>query len=127
MSGAEWCVYRLAFPNGKQYFGMTSNFRRRMASHKCAAAHGRGGRMIARALAKHGWDAVQVEIVSSGLTIEQAEEMERSLIAEHKTRDHAFGYNAAEGGLVNVGFKRKPESMRRAATESSKAKMRASL
>jgi predicted GIY-YIG superfamily endonuclease len=125
MSGAEWCVYRLAFSNSKQYFGMTCNFRRRMASHKCAASHGRGGKMIARALSKHGWASVRAEIVASGLTLEQAETMERSLIALHKTRDHAYGYNAAEGGRVNVGFKRDPGSTRRIATKETRARMSA--
>lgn len=52
------------------------------------------------AIEKYGWDNFFHEVVASGLTKEEACELEIRLIAENKTQDRNFGYNILEGGTA---------------------------
>lgn len=100
----QYCVYKLAFPNGKLYIGITVDFKKRMRSHKHCAVMG-GPRPIKHAIHKYGWDSVVPTIVAENLTPEEAYEMEKELIKSYKTQNLDFGYNIADGGRTNLGWK----------------------
>lgn len=102
----NFCVYRLTAPNGKVYIGITGqNPLRRWNS-------GRGYKNqphMHSAIQKYGWDNFTHEVLYSGITKEEAEELEIRLIAEHRSTDPEFGYNHATGGAVNRGHHLSPE------------------
>lgn len=102
----QYCVYKLTFPNGKLYFGITVDFKKRMRSHKHCSVVG-GSSPIKNAIHKYGWDSITQTILAENLSPEQAYEMERKLIKKHKTQDFAIGYNVADGGRTNLGWKPK--------------------
>lgn len=52
------------------------------------------------AIQKYGWDGFDHEIFASHLTQEEAENMEKLLIAKLQTQNHEFGYNVLEGGFA---------------------------
>lgn len=66
----------------------------------------RGGRgykrctLFDRAIKKYGWDGFDHEIFASNLTKEEAENMEKILIAQLQTMNPEFGYNLSEGGYA---------------------------
>ena len=81
--------------NGKKYVGITS---------KTCEERWRNGRgykrcpLFDKAIKKYGWNGFDHEIVASNLTQGEAEDMEKSLIAEFQTTNPEFGYNLSEGG-----------------------------
>lgn len=81
--------------NGKKYVGITS---------KTCEERWRDGRgykrctLFNKAIKKYGWDGFDHEIVASNLTQSEAEDMEKSLIAQFQTTNPEFGYNLSEGG-----------------------------
>lgn len=125
----NFCVYRLTAPNGKVYIGITGqNPLRRWNS-------GRGYKNqphMHSAIQKYGWDNFTHEVLYSGITKEEAEELEIRLIAEHRSTDPEFGYNHATGGAVNRGHHLSPERRaqisievrNRAVKESTREKLR---
>lgn len=125
----NFCVYRITAPNGKVYIGITGqNPLRRWNS-------GRGYKNqphMHSAIQKYGWDNFTHEVLYSGITKEEAEELEIRLIAEHRSTDPEFGYNHATGGAVNRGHHLSPERRaqisievrNRAVKESTREKLR---
>ena len=47
---------------------------------------------------KYGWDNFEHEIYATGLTGEEASELEKELISKYKTTDDNYGYNLDSGG-----------------------------
>lgn len=94
----NYCVYEHIFPNGKKYIGISCNVKERW----------RGGKgyenqpKIARAINKYGWENVTHNIIIDGISREQAETLEKYLIAELKTIDR--GYNTSAGGTCPVSY-----------------------
>lgn len=93
--------------NGKIYVGITSQpveerWREGKGYKHCV--------LFNRAIQKYGWDGFEHEIFASKLTKEEAENMEKILIANLQTQNPAFGYNISEGGNApkqTEGTKRK--------------------
>lgn len=90
-----YSIYSHTSPKGKVYIGLTK--------HKNVAArwrsNGRGYRMhtvFSRAIKKYGWDNFEHKIVRTGLTLEEAQALERELIAFYKSLK--MSYNMDEGG-----------------------------
>lgn len=116
------CLYRITFPDGKAYIGITSNFKKRMRSHRQAKT------LIGDALRKFGFKNCTAQILVWG-TSGYILELERTAIRHFGTL-HPHGFNANEGGsggpinttlfrekmrLVKLGKKLSPqhrESMR---------------
>ena len=94
----KFLVYEHVFPNGKKYIGITSNAKARFRNGKGYEAQGK----IANAIKHYGWDNIQHNIIVDDLTKEQAEKLEKYLIAELHTIDE--GYNTAIGGENVNGF-----------------------
>lgn len=91
--------------NGKVYVGITS---------KAPAKRWRNGKgYIANkpfynAILKYGWDSFEHIIVADGLDAEQAQELEKELIAEYMSDSPLYGYNLTAGGFGYNGFKKLP-------------------
>ena len=88
----NYCVYEHIFPNGKKYIGISSDVVKRWRNGKGYETQPK----IERAINKYGWENVTHNIIIDGISKEQAETLERYLIAELKTIDH--GYNTSTGG-----------------------------
>ena len=92
----EYCVYcHTNRTNAKRYVGITKNNpnRRWMGGqgYKC-------NRHFYSAIQKYGWDNFEHEIIVSGLSFEDAKEIEKTLIKEWNLQDPHFGYNMTAGG-----------------------------
>lgn len=118
-----WSVYRLKFPNGKIYIGITSRLKERWRSYRYASEHG-GNRLVLRAIHKYGWASIEATVLAEGLLVEDAGACEKALIVALKTQSRNHGYNVADGGIVNAGFSR-PYRPRGPFSEDHKNRMRA--
>lgn len=112
----KYIVYMHIFPNGKKYIGIT-----------CKSPNGRweGGTgysvksqpIMYHAIQKYGWENVEHKILHQDLTYEKAIEIEKQLIAQHKTNCKrygcAFGYNMTDGGEGTLGHVVSAESRKR--------------
>lgn len=93
-----YSLYIHTSPSGKRYIGITKmNPERRWQKgrgyDKCPA--------FRNAINKYGWDNIKHDVVSSNLSKEDAERLERSFIAAFQTQNPRYGYNCESGG--NVG------------------------
>lgn len=96
-----YTVYKHTAPNGKCYIGMT----KQLPNDRWKNGLGyRTQTRFYRAILKHGWDNMSHEIISSDLTFEQAEELEKTLIAKYRSWDKNFGYNIERGGNCKKGI-----------------------
>lgn len=92
-----YSVYVHTCPNGKKYIGMTgqNNPKDRWQSghgyKHCTDFH--------NAIIEFGWRNISHEVISTGLSKEEAEFLEQKLISLYKTQDPRFGYNSHSGGL----------------------------
>lgn len=90
-----YTVYKHTSPSGKVYIGITSKKPEKRWDN------GKGYRdcpHMSRAVAKYGWNNFTHEILAEGLSKEDAEATEIRLIAEFKSNNGDFGYNADLGG-----------------------------
>ena len=88
----DYCVYEHVFPNGKKYIGITRDTHARWRNGKGYETQDK----VNRAINKYGWDNIQHNIIVDGITKEQAETLEKYLIAELHTINN--GYNVSSGG-----------------------------
>lgn len=92
----SYIVYRHTNPyNGKIYIGMTGQKPLRRWDR------GRGyveNKYFYRAIKKYGWDNFYHEILCDGLTLEEANRIERFLIAKYDSANPKKGYNIDLGG-----------------------------
>lgn len=85
--------------NGKKYVGLTKqNPKNRWGTnginYKKSCPH------FWNAIQKYGWDNFTHEVVASGLTKEEAAQMQIDLISKYKTQDKQYGYNVLAGGTA---------------------------
>lgn len=95
---SNYKCYVHIFPNGKLYYGITSQTLKKRFG--CNGAGYKQCPKIQKAIEKYGWENIEHKLIMDGLTKEQAEELEISLIARHKTTDDRYGYNIENGGNV---------------------------
>ena len=88
----EYSVYCHTFPNGKKYIGISSDCENRWRNGKGYETQPK----MDRAIQKYGWENIKHDIVLSGLSKEQANELEKYLISELNTIQN--GYNVTIGG-----------------------------
>lgn len=100
MADNGYYVYVHVFPNGKKYFGITKN--NPMRRWQNGAGYTKEQTPVYRAIHKYGWDNIQHIVLFSGLSLYDAQQKERDLIALHKTNvaryGTQYGYNATDGG-----------------------------
>ena len=119
----SYIVYKHTAPNGKCYIGMTKQ------SAEKRWQNGLGYRTqirFYRAIQKYGWESFVHEVLHTGLSFEEAERIERELIALYNSSDKNFGYNITSGGngakeITEENRERMRQSHR---TESYRAKAR---
>jgi len=99
----KWSVYKLTFPNGKVYIGITCK--------KPEERWGKNGSgynnqpYIGRAIKKYRWENVNPEILFINLCHEDANNKEKELILLYGSRNRKNGYNVTEGGDGTAGLK----------------------
>lgn len=91
----NYTVYKHTFPNGKVYIGIT----KQAPSKRWRNGTGYlGQKVLYNAILKYGWDNVKHEILYADLSKEEAEQKEIEMISFHKSNQHDYGYNVANGG-----------------------------
>ena len=107
----NWCVYmHTNRENGKKYIGITSQ------KPTYRWNNGEGYKLnphFYNAIKHYGWDSFAHDILFTGLTQDEAENLEVELIFKYKTQDPNIGYNHADGGRVNKGWHMSEESKRK--------------
>lgn len=105
-------LYKLSFPNGKAYVGITStSLQRRLSLHRSHAKREVRGH-LQRAIRKYGANSFTAEILETSDNWELLCELEKSAIARFGTFG-SNGYNSTAGGEGTLGFKMTPEQIRR--------------
>lgn len=103
-----YCVYKHTnISNGKVYIGITSQ----QPEKRWKNGYGyEGNEYFYRAIQKYGWDGFEHEIISDGLTKEQACSIEIELIEVYDSTNPEKGYNFSSGGdCGNAGCSRSEE------------------
>ena len=99
----KWTVYVHIVPreisgydHEKYYVGITSKSN---PNQRWENGYGyRYNKHFFRAIEKYGWNNIQHEIVSSNLTCDEANEMEKTLIKLLQSQNSEYGYNKTSGG-----------------------------
>lgn len=115
MEDRKYCVYKHTSPSQKVYIGITKqspNERWKNGLGYQSSPH------FWNAIQKYGWDSFQHDVLSDGLSAEEACEEEKHLISEYMATDRRFGYNEKSGGqtgsyLNDEARKRVSESLNR--------------
>lgn len=111
-----YTVYMHTCPNGKRYIGLTSKENLQDRFH---SGHGyKNNTDFNNAIIEFGWRNISHEVLASGLTSDEAEKIERDMIAFYKSNDPEYGYNSYNGGLK--GTKAGKRTIARMKTAQSK-------
>ena len=94
-----YTVYQHIFPNGKRYIGVTRSSVEKRWGYK---GYNYRTQVVGRAIEKYGWDNIKHEVFAVCDTKEQAERLERWLVAYFDTTNPQHGYNVLPGGDVAV-------------------------
>ena len=104
-----YSVYMHIFPNGKRYVGITAQ-----KPKDRWRVNGNGykpQKMVYSAIKKYGWNNIEHIIVKDNLSVSDAAELEKALIAKYQTTNSCFGYNQSIGGENSpIGVKRSEET-----------------
>lgn len=113
--GENW-LYRFIFPNFKNYFGQTGDFKGRMINHKKKSEFLKTP--VNNAIRKYGWDTLKIEKLLR-CQPEDIDDLERFYIKKFKTMDRKYGYNLDSGGVFN---KKHSKSTKLKISQANKAK-----
>lgn len=95
-----YTVYMHTCPNGKKYIGLTS---KENLQDRFRSGHGyKNNTDFNNAIIEFGWRNISHEVLASGLTSDEAEKIERDMIALYKSNDPEYGYNSYNGGLKGM-------------------------
>ena len=90
-----YCVYKHTSPSGKAYIGITGQ----EPSVRFQGGNGyAGNEYFSRAIKKYGWDNFSHHILADNLSKDEAEKIERNLIARYDSTNRKKGYNISLGG-----------------------------
>lgn len=95
----NYTVYKHTTPSGKVYIGITSK------DVKKRWLNGRGyarNEHFWNAIKKYGWDNIEHTILVTGLSKEEASEVEKFYIALFRSHEPKHGYNLTEGGETGI-------------------------
>ncbi|MCR4663785.1 MAG: GIY-YIG nuclease family protein [Paludibacteraceae bacterium] len=130
----SYTVYIHRFPNNKVYIGITSQKPERRWRN--GTGYNNKQDLMKRAIEKYGWNNIEHKILFAGLMKEEAEKIEKLLIAGYKSNNKNYGYNVESGGeiskelseetkeklrIANLGKKHSPETLKKM-SESRKGK-----
>ena len=103
--------------NGLKYVGITS----RQPEARWRGGHGyRKQSVFWNAIVKYGWDNFTHEIVATGLTEEEAWQLEKALILKYDTTNRYKGYNRSTGGESGAKGVEKTEKNKKATSAALK-------
>ena len=99
----KYKIYKHTSPNGKVYIGQTccslsKRFRRNGVGYK-------NNHYFFSAILKYGWDNFTHEVVCDNLTLQEANWLEKYLIAYYHSNEPEFGYNLTAGGEGVLGYR----------------------
>ncbi len=103
------CLYRLTFPSGKVYIGITKNSAAaRFAAHVSFATTGKRLCAVHHAILKHGADSVRVETLA---VVDDWQKLPAMEVEAIKLNGSKFpnGYNLTDGGEGTIGVIRSAE------------------
>lgn len=95
----SYSVYKHTTPSGKVYIGITSK------PVKERWLNGRGyakNEHFWNAIKKYGWDNIEHQVLVSGLSKDEASEVEKMYIALYRSHEIKHGYNLTEGGETGI-------------------------
>lgn len=104
----QYCVYCHISPSGKRYIGVTCRKPEKRWNHGLGY---KDNSYFTRAIEKYGWDSFEHVVLYTGLTRQEASQLEIELIAKYDTTNRSKGYNIDLGGLY--GDKSLSEETRR--------------
>lgn len=105
------CLYQIEFPNGKSYIGITvGTAEARLSEHLYNAKRGID-RGVYRAIRKYGESALKIKTLAIG-GWDYLVALEKKTIAAFGTFG-CGGYNMTEGGEGALGYKHRPDSLRK--------------
>jgi len=95
----KWLIYKIVFPNGKHYIGLTKDLNKRIARHK-SSANLKERKPVYNAINHFGWDNIEFHEIHTDIeTLEEANELEKKYIQEYGSYiKNKKGYNATLGG-----------------------------
>lgn len=116
----KWCVYKHTNRiDGKSYVG-----RCRYPHYEYRWNNGKGYERSPRfyaAIQEYGWDSFEHSILFSGLTLDEANRLERDMIEKYKTTDPEHGYNVCIGGDAFFAGQHHSEQTKKRISEKMKA------
>lgn len=86
--------------NGKVYVGQTERAAQERWKNNGA---GYKGQYFYSAIEQFGWDNFEHKIIAEHLTMAEAEQLEKDLIAKYRANNEEFGYNKTKGGFGSTG------------------------
>jgi group I intron endonuclease len=95
--------------NGKKYIGITG----REVQERWKNGSGYKSGLFKQAIKKYGWDNFDHEIISSGLSLQEAKDMEIKYIKYYNSFSRGCGYNLTIGGDGIVNYKHTEESKKK--------------
>lgn len=112
-----YTVYKHTAPNGKVYIGITG----RKPDVRWRNGEGyKNNKHLYRAIQKYTWKNFKHDILETGLTKEQACDLEIQLIAKYHATDPRYGYNISIGGECGSLGLHPSDETRRKMSESHK-------
>lgn len=109
---AMYYVYKHTAPNGKVYIGITG----KSPETRWQKGFGyRNNHHFTNAVRLYGWDNFKHEILETVKTRSEAELLERMYIASYRSNDDRYGYNKADGGKSNSGYRHSEETKKKIA------------
>lgn len=84
--------------NGKKYIGQTNTTPARRWGKNGSEYISKGNEHFKNAILKYGWDNFEHDILFFDLNKEQANQKEKELIKQYKTKNPKYGYNKTSGG-----------------------------
>lgn len=96
-----YCLYKLTFPNGKCYIGITrQNLNDRwLCGHGYKVKKGKTSLMY-EDIKRYGWKNIKTEVlIDYSMTKEEAAEKEIEYIRRYKSNNPQYGYNIMSGGF----------------------------
>lgn len=97
----NYTVYRHISPTNKVYIGITG----KKPTERWKSGYGYfGNKHFTSAIKKYGWGSFRHEILITGLTRENAEQLEKMLIKFYNSTNQKYGYNISHGGKSASGY-----------------------